>query len=105
MAFITQLDAGWCGMIDPGRSAGIGIAFDPDFFKYLWVFQTQGGWRGLHTVIMEPCTGYPGDLAQAAAEGHCARLDAGQSVETQVTAVVFTNCQDVRHIGLDGSVS
>lgn len=104
MAYVTQLSDGWCGLIDEERQAGFAIAFDREFFKYVWVFQTHGGWRGLHTAIMEPCTGYPGDLAEAAAGGHCARLQPGQSVETQVTGVVITGRQDVSHIGLDGRV-
>lgn len=105
MAYVTELNDGWSGVIDHSQRAGFAIAFDRSLFRCAWVFQTHGGWRGLHTAIIEPCTGYPGDLAEAVAHRHCARLEPGQVLETQVTGVVFANRDSVEHVGLDGNVS
>lgn len=105
MAFVTELREGWVGVIDESQRAGFGIAFDKSLFRCAWVFQTHGGWRGLHTAIIEPCTGYPCDLAEAAAAGRTARLEPGQILETQVSAVAFTQRDRVTRIDGNGLVS
>ena len=105
MVYLTQLHEGWYGMIDRASRSGFGLAFDQELFNTMWVFQSHGGWRGLHVVIVEPCTGYPYDLAEAARSGHCARLKAGEVIETETTAVVFSGRDAVKHIAIDGTVT
>jgi hypothetical protein len=105
MTYITQLREGWFALTDTSVSAGFGIAFDHNLFGCAWVFQTHGGWRGIHTAIVEPCTGHPTDLAQAAAAGQCARLMPGQVLETQIAVISFTGNGRIRHLGLDGSMA
>jgi hypothetical protein len=104
MVFLTELREGWYAHLDHATRSGFGLAFDKQFFDTLWLFCTHGGWRGLHTVIPEAATGYPGDLAQAAAKGRCAHLAAGQTVETETAVVVFTDRDGVEHIAGDGTV-
>jgi hypothetical protein len=105
LAYITELREGWCGMLDQELHAGFAIAFDATLFRCVWAFQTHGGWRGLHTAIFEPCTGYPCDLAQAAASGNCARLDPHQVLETYVNAVSFSGRDAVDRVTREGVVS
>ncbi len=105
MVYLTELRDGWFAVLDRVDHCGFGLAFDHQLFNTAWVFQTHGGWRGLHTVVVEPCTGYPYDLAEAAASGRCARLEPGQVLETQVTAVVFTGRDRVERIAPDGTIS
>ena len=32
------------------------LTYDNDFFKYFWIFQSQGGWMDRNVVVLEPCT-------------------------------------------------
>jgi hypothetical protein len=47
---------------------------------------TFGGWRGLYTVVLEPCTNLPKDLATACRAGRCASINPGAALETTVVA-------------------
>jgi hypothetical protein len=104
MVFLTELREGWYAHLDHATGSGFGMAFDKSLFNTLWLFATHGGWRGLHTVIAEPATGYPGDLAEAVRWGRSARLEAGQVLETETAVVVFTNRDRIEHISPDGTV-
>jgi len=105
MLYLTELRAGFYAVLDRASRSGFGLAFDRSIFNTLWLFQSCGGWRGLHLAILEPCTGWPYDLAEAAANGHCGRLEPGRVLETATTAVVFTGRDGVNHIDLDGTVT
>lgn len=105
MVYLKPLDAGWYAVLDRATRSGLGLAFDRDVFNTLWLFQSHGGWRGLHVAILEPCTGWPCDLAEAAAREQCARMQPGQVIETQTAAVVFSGRETVSHIDTNGIVS
>ena len=105
MVFLTELREGWYAHLDHATGGGFGMAFDQELFNTIWLFATHGGWRGLHTVIPEAATGYPGDLAEAVEKGRCARLAAGQVIETETAVVVFTDKDRVEHISPDGVVA
>ena len=32
------------------------LTYDNNFFKYFWIFQSQGGWMNRNVVVLEPCT-------------------------------------------------
>jgi hypothetical protein len=104
MLYLTELKAGWYAVIDRATRSGIGFAFDRKIFNTLWLFQSHGGWRGLHLAIIEPCTGWPYDLAQAAAHGHCGRLEPGQTIDTFTALAVFTGRDGVAAVDLQGNV-
>jgi hypothetical protein len=104
MVYLTLLREGWYAHLDHATGSGFGMAFDKGLFNTLWLFATHGGWRGLHTVIAEPATGYPGDLAEAATAGRCAHLTAGEVLETETAVVVFTGRDRVERISPDGTV-
>lgn len=104
MVYLTELHEGWYAHLDHSTGCGFGMAFDRQFFNAMWLFCTHGGWRGLHTMIAEPATGYPGDLAGASSGGRCGHLTGGQVVETETVVAVFTNRQRVEHIAADGTV-
>ena len=81
--YVTDLREGWAGLRRPDGAA-LRMKFDLKVFPHCWVFMDFGGWRGLYTVVIEPCTNWPKDLAQAAAEGRCASLPPGGVLETAV---------------------
>jgi hypothetical protein len=103
--YAVELDAGWCALTDTGAQAGFGLVFDPAVFRTVWVFGAYGGWRGLYTTILEPCTGYPFRLEDAIAQGNAHRLHAGQTLTTEVTAVLYQGLREVTSMSADGQVT
>jgi Domain of unknown function (DUF5107) len=103
--YAVELDAGWCALPDSAARAGFGLVFDPSVFSTVWVFAAYGGWRGLYTAILEPCTGYPYRLEDAIAQGTASRLAAGETLETEVTAVLYHGLEGVTRISPQGEVA
>lgn len=81
--YVTDLPEGWAGIRRPD-GASLRMSFDLKAFPHCWLFMDFGGWRGLYTVVVEPCTNWPKDLAEAAAAGRCASLPPGGVLETAV---------------------
>jgi len=102
--YLTELSGGWCAYTDTASRIGLGLAFDPEAFRSCWLFATYGGWRGLSTVVLEPCTGYPISVAEGAAAGTHRTLAAGETFATDVVAVVYAGLQAVGGIDRDGNV-
>jgi hypothetical protein len=101
----VDLHAGWCALTDTASQSGFGLIFDPEVFRSVWVFGAYGGWRGLYTAILEPCTGYPYRLEDALAQGTASRLEAGTTLATEVTAVLYRGVQAVNQISPHGEVA
>ena len=102
--YATQLAGGWCSLTDAHDGAGFGLAFDPAVFRSVWVFGAYGGWRGHYVTILEPCTGYPYQLEAAVTQGTASRLEAGETLETSVTAVLYRGRDAVTEITPAGEV-
>lgn len=81
--YVTDLPEGWAGLRRPD-GAGVRMTFDLKVFPHCWFFMDFGGWRGLYTVVVEPCTQWPKDLREAAAAGRVASLPPGGVLETAV---------------------
>lgn len=103
--YAVELDAGWCALTDTAARSGFGLAFDPAVFRSVWVFGAYGGWRGLYTAILEPCTGYPYRLEDAVAQGTASRLAPGETLETEVAAVLYRGLEAVTRISAAGEVA
>ena len=102
--YLTGLKAGWVAATDVSSKRGFGLVFDPELFKVIWLWQCYGGWRGYHHVIMEPWTGYPTFLDQAAAAGRARTLDPGETLETEVAAVLYQGVTSVSQLDAQGRV-
>ena len=76
------MSAGYAAISYPDEDIGFGLGFDSGVLDSVWVFGTCGGWRGLNTVILEPCTGYLANLPDAIANGSALTLAAGATVAT-----------------------
>lgn len=81
--YVADLPEGWAGIRRPDGAA-LRMSFDLEAFPHCWFFMDLGGWRGLYTVVVEPCTNWPKDLGEAAAAGRCASLPPGGVFETAV---------------------
>lgn len=102
--YVRELSAGWCALRRLRLGVGFGLAFPHEVFTSVWLFVTNGGWRGLHTLVLEPCTAYPKDLVEAIRTGQCSHLEPGTSLECEVRAVAFEGTAPVRCIDLEGRV-
>ncbi|MBI2385628.1 MAG: hypothetical protein HYV14_06405 [Elusimicrobia bacterium] len=85
--YVADLPEGWAGIRRPDGAA-LRMSFDLKAFPHCWFFMDLGGWRGHYTVVVEPCTNWPKDLAEAAAAGRCAVLPPGGVFETAVEAAL-----------------
>ncbi|TLS48330.1 DUF5107 domain-containing protein [Paenibacillus antri] len=103
--YLTELTGGWCVYTDTASGIGLGLAFDPEAFPSCWLFATYGGWRGLSTVVLEPCTGTPISVTDGVAAGTHRTLAAGETFATEVTAVVYGGLKAVTGIDRDGNVT
>ncbi|MBC8163935.1 MAG: DUF5107 domain-containing protein [Roseiflexaceae bacterium] len=103
--YAVELEDGWCALTDTAARAGFGLVFDKAVFNTVWVFGAYGGWRGLYTTILEPCTGYPYRLDEAIARGTASRLDAGAELRTALTAVVYHGVDSVNRLTHAGEVA
>jgi hypothetical protein len=85
----VDLTAGQAAIWYPDEAIGFGLRFDPSVLTSVWVFATAGGWRGLETVILEPCTGHHADLTTAIAHGTHHTLAPGETLASTIEAHVL----------------
>jgi hypothetical protein len=83
------LREGWCAVGHPSRGVGLGLEFDPEVFRTVWIWGVYGGWRGHYVLLTEPSTSPPGGLARNVANGTAAALEPHGVLETDVRAVVL----------------
>jgi galactose mutarotase-like enzyme len=87
--YALELTTGSCAVSYPEEGVGFGLTFDPKLLSSVWVFASFGGWRGLSTIIIEPCTGHRARLDDAIAHGSVMTLQAGESRSTDVAMTVL----------------
>ena len=85
------------------------MSYPSDLYKYLWYWQSLGGgfgypWYGrTYNIGLEPFTSITNEGLQTAIDnGTALLLDAGQKVESSITAVAYTSEQPVSHIDKKG---
>jgi galactose mutarotase-like enzyme len=103
--YLTGLREGWVAATDTAARAGVGFCFDVERFPVVWLVLVYGGFRGFYQALLEPWTGYPTRLADAVAAGRANVLAPGETVETEVTAVLYAGVDAVTALRPDGSVS
>jgi galactose mutarotase-like enzyme len=101
---LTELEDGWVAATDPQTRRGFGITFDPGLHRCVWQWMSYGGFRGWYHAILEPWTAPQTSLAEARAAANARTLAPGESVETEMAAVVFGGVTSVGHLAADGSV-
>jgi hypothetical protein len=89
---------------DPQAERGFGLVFDKSVFSTLWLWLVYGGWRSYQHLIVEPWTGYPSRLDEAVAAGRARVLDPGATLETEVSAILYSRVRTVSGLLADGSV-
>jgi galactose mutarotase-like enzyme len=88
--YATGLTEGWLAAWDAQLGSGFGMSFPTDVFNTAWVWVVDGGWRGLRALAIEPWTGWPADLNDAAAAGRARTLVPGEPLTVDVRLHVFS---------------
>lgn len=85
--YVKDMPEGWCGV---RRRTGetLRLEYPLSVFPSCWLFMTFGGWRGHHTVVLEPCTNMPKDLEEARRHGTCAVLESGEEKRFSVSITI-----------------
>ena len=111
MAYLTDFSAGWIALTNPGRQVGFGLRFDPDHFRYVWLWEELGAgtgypwWKRWYAVALEPWTSYPtSGLLEAIARGTQLTLAPDQEVEAWLQAIAYDGISGVSHITASGQV-
>src|SRR5207245_2186001 len=81
--FTGALATGGCAFHHAGWDQSVVFRFDPARVPFVGVWRCQGGWPQSraskhYTVGIEPCTGRPDALAEAARRGECMTLAPGE---------------------------
>ncbi len=100
-----DLTDGWCAMTDTAKKVGFGLVFPKDLFTSVWLFASYGGWRGNYVAVLEPCTAYPFNLADAIKKGTCAHIDGHAELECETEAVLYDGITSVSGIEPGGMVT
>lgn len=72
--YVKDLPSGICGLRDISTGEEFRMTFSIADFPYCWLFMAYGGWRDHYTLVLEPCTNIPKDLAEAKRNKSCAVL-------------------------------
>jgi len=102
--YVRNLSDGWCALRRRRLGIGFGLAFPKDIFTSVWVFMTFGGWRGLNTLVLEPCTAVPKDLNEAIRLGQCSVVAPGAALDCDIRGIVFDGTDVPRGFHDDGTI-
>jgi galactose mutarotase-like enzyme len=83
--YLSDLDQGQMRIESQTANTFFEYQFDKQIFPYAWVFATYGGWNGLYTIVLEPCTAVPHVLSKSIADRTCSCLPPGDEIRTRVT--------------------
>ncbi len=109
--YLRDFKEGWIAVTNTRQQVGFGLAWDAEVFRYVWIWQALGGglgypWYGrTYNMGIEPWTSYPcAGLEEAVKRGTAARLEAGQSLHSWLTATAYTGMDAVVSIDREGTV-
>lgn len=100
----TDLQDGWLALTDSASRRGVALVFPREIFPSAWLWQVYGGWRGHHHVCLEPWTGYPMQLQQAAEAGRARTLAPGESLEAETAFVLYNGLESVSAVERENDV-
>jgi hypothetical protein len=110
MVYVTDLKAGWYGLTDAKKKLGFGLAWDKKVWGQLWFWGVYNGledgpfWGRTYNAAVEPFAGWPGGLANAAANGSALRFKPHEAKRSWLTAVAYAGKSKVRGISRSGAV-
>lgn len=103
--YAIDTTAGWCALTDTKEQIGFALSYDKSAFPHCWLFASYGGWRGLNTVVLEPCTGYPVSVNDGIRQGTHKKLAPGETLSCVVVASIYEGLTEVSSVDQDGNVA
>ncbi|MEM4311977.1 MAG: DUF4432 family protein [Nitrososphaerales archaeon] len=110
VVFLSSLDEGWYAITNKKLNLGFGLRWNKKIFPFIWFWQNYNTpnypWYGkAWNIALEPCSSIPGTgLAEQVREGNFLKLEAGESLETEIIATIYTNYSKVKRIDEEGKV-
>jgi galactose mutarotase-like enzyme len=114
LAYLSDFDGSpYYALTNPRLSIGVGMAWTPNVFKYLWLWQemhASGGfpfYKRAYTMAVEPWSSIPGSgLGEAIKAKTQLQLQPKETLSTALTVVLLavTDKTVITSVGLDGSV-
>jgi len=111
LVYITNVEDGWYALTNTEKRLGFGIVWDKRVFPHIWFWRPLGGawnhpWFGrAWAIALEPCTSWPATgLSDQIRKGTAAKIEGGQSIETDINVVVYTGFGQVKTITSEGAV-
>jgi hypothetical protein len=109
--YLSNFKESWIGVTNKYKQLGFGFSFDPEMWKYFLLWQGYGGGTGYpwfhktYQLAIEPWSSYQcAGLENAIANKTARSLEAGQSVGSWLTAVVYQNEGELTGISKEGTV-
>jgi galactose mutarotase-like enzyme len=87
--YCTEPSSNWFALTDTKKQVGIAMVYPENVFRSLWLWQSYGGWQGLYHLAVEPWVGQPVNLEQAVRLGNHHLLSGQQTLEYQVSILVY----------------
>jgi hypothetical protein len=106
MYFLQELSDGWYAVVNQAKKIGFGMVWDKSIFRYLWFwgcynFKDISPWYGrAYTIALEPFTSLPHPVDPNTRF----MIPAGQTITTELKALVISGKTLIRNITPEGSV-
>lgn len=104
----------WYAVTNAALKVGIGVAWTPNAFRYLWLWQEMNASQGFpfyqrsYTMALEPHSSYPHGLVNIMNTNKTHHtLEAGASLNAELTFAMFDVNEEktIQRVGLDGAIS
>ncbi len=104
----------WYAVTNAALKVGIGVAWTPNAFRHLWLWQEMNASQGFpfyqrsYTMALEPHSSYPHGLVNIMNTNKTHHtLAAGASLNAELTFAMFDVHAEkaIRHVGLDGAIA
>lgn len=110
LVYLTGMKRGWYGITDTRRKVGFGLAWDIKLWPHLWYWQMFHGskrapfWGRTYNTALEPFSGWPSGLSNAAANGTALRFGPRETKRGWITAVGYERRSRINGVSRDGTV-
>jgi len=103
--YATELKKGWYAVTDSKKKMGIGMLFPKETLTTIHLWLNYGFFRGCYAAGLYAMTGYPAALHKAIEQRRCSHLDAGESLECEVSYLAYAGLAQVSDIDANGKPS
>jgi hypothetical protein len=114
MAFLRDFSGshGWYGITNTELGLGVGLVWPVEVFPFAWFWQEMHAssgfpwYKAVYTMAIEPFTSIPSGLVNVIAKTQTQRrLDPGESLAMELSAVLYRSRSGISGIAPDGTVS